>query len=143
MISPPRYKTSRTIFAHKLSGSPGTRLARSRKRKGRPAMLEQAKNFILIAGAAALALMGFMALVRAVLGPRFTDRIIAINVVNTIVVAIITLLSVYLEEDFLVDVALVYALLSFLTVVVLSRMVTFRQKRRKLKSGERSERHGT
>ena len=41
------------------------------------------------------------------------------------------------------DVALVYALLSFLTVVVLSRMVTFRQKRRKLKSGERSERHGT
>ena len=58
-------------------------------------------------------------------------------------VAIITLLSVYLEEDFLVDVALVYALLSFLTVVVLSRMVTFRQKRRKLKSGERSERHGT
>ena len=58
-------------------------------------------------------------------------------------IAIITLLSVYLEEDFLVDVALVYALLSFLTVVVLSRMVTFRQKRRKLKSGERSERHGT
>ena len=106
-------------------------------------MLEQAKNFILIAGAVVLALMGFAALIRAVLGPRFTDRIIAINVVNTIVVAIITLLSVYLEEDFLVDVALVYALLSFLTVVVLSRMVTFRQKRRKLKSGERSERHGT
>ena len=106
-------------------------------------MLEQAKNFILIAGAAALALMGFMALVRAVLGPRFTDRIIAINMVNTMVVAMITLLSVYLQEDFLVDVALVYALLSFLTVAVLAQMVTIRSKRRKLKQKERSTSHGT
>ena len=106
-------------------------------------MLEQAKNFILIAGAAALALMGFMALVRAVLGPRFTDRIIAINMVNTMVVAMITLLSVYLQEDFLVDVALIYALLSFLTVAVLAQMVTIRSKRRKLKQKERSTSHGT
>ena len=83
-------------------------------------MLEQAKNFILIAGAVVLALLGFAALIRAVLGPRFTDRIIAINMVNTMVVAMITLLSVYLQEDFLVDVALVYALLSFLMVAVLA-----------------------
>ena len=82
-------------------------------------------------------------LVRSMLGPRFTDRIVAVNVLNTMVIAVISLLAVWLEEDYLVDVALVYALLSFLTVVVLSRMVTFRQKRRKLKSGERSERHGT
>ena len=106
-------------------------------------MLEQTKNFILIAGAAALALMGFMALVRAVLGPRFTDRIIAINMVNTMVVAMITLLSVYLQEEFLVDVALAYALLSFLMVAVLAQMVTIRSKRRKLKQKERGASHGT
>ena len=106
-------------------------------------MLEQAKNFILIAGASVLALLCFAALIRAVRGPRFTDRIIAINMVNTMVVAIIALLSVYLREDFLVDVALVYALLSFLTVVILSRLVVFRQRRRKLKQKERSGRHGT
>ena len=106
-------------------------------------MLEQAKNFILIAGAAALALMGFGALIRAVLGPRFTDRIIAINMVNTMVVAIITLLSVYLQEEFLVDVALVYALLSFLMVAVLAQMVTLRSKRRKLKQKERGGNNGT
>ena len=81
-------------------------------------------------------------LVRSILGPRFTDRIVAVNVLNTMFIAVISLLAVWLGEDYLVDVALVYALLSFLTVVVLSRMVTFRQKRRKLKSGERSERHG-
>ena len=101
-------------------------------------MLEQAKNFILIAGAVVLALLGFAALIRAVLGPRFTDRIIAINMVNTMVVATIALLSVYLQEKFLVDVALVYALLSFLTVTVLAQMVTLRSKRRRLKRKERS-----
>ena len=101
-------------------------------------MLEQAKNCILISGAVVLALLGFAALIRAVLGPRFTDRIIAINMVNTMVVATIALLSVYLQEDFLVDVALVYALLSFLTVTVLAQMVTLRSKRRRLKRKERS-----
>ena len=99
--------------------------------------MEQAKNMILLMGAMALALLIFAALVRAVLGPRFTDRIIAVNVINTLVVAVIVVLSVYMKEDFLVDVALIYALLSFLTVVILSRMVTLRQKRRKMKSREK------
>lgn len=106
-------------------------------------MLEQAKNFILIAGASVLALLCFAALIRAVRGPRFTDRIIAINMVNTMVVAIIVLLSVYLREDFLVDVALVYGLLSFLMVAVLAQMVTLRSKRRKLKQKERGGNNGT
>ena len=92
-------------------------------------MLEQAKNFILIAGASVLALLCFAALIRAVRGPRFTDRIIAINMVNTMVVAIIALLSVYLREDFLVDVALDYGLLSFLAVVVISRLVLTRRRK--------------
>lgn len=105
--------------------------------------MEQAKNIILLAGAVILALLIFAALVRAVLGPRFTDRIIAVNVINTLVVALIAVLSVYMKEDFLVDVALIYALLSFLTVVILSRMVTLRQKRRRMKNKERGERrHG-
>lgn len=105
--------------------------------------MEQAKNIILLAGAVILALLIFAALVRAVLGPRFTDRIIAVNVINTLVVALIAVLSVYMKEDFLVDVALIYALLSFLTVVILSRMVTLRQKRRRMKNKEKGERrHG-
>ena len=104
--------------------------------------MEQVKSVVLMAGAVVLVLLLFAALVRAVLGPRFTDRIIAINMVNTMVVAMITLLSVYLQEDFLVDVALIYALLSFLTVAVLAQMVTIRSKRRKLKQKERGTSHG-
>ena len=68
-------------------------------------------------------------LVRSILGPRFTDRIVAVNVLNTMVLAVISLLAVWLEEDYLVDVALVYARLSFLTVVVISRIVVGRRRR--------------
>ena len=97
--------------------------------------MEQAKNLILLMGAIILALLIFAALIRAVLGPRFTDRIIAVNVINTLVIAEITLLSVWLGEDFLVDVALVYALLSFLAVVVISRLVLTKRRSRMGKGG--------
>lgn len=100
--------------------------------------MEQAKQLILIAGSIVLAVMILLTLVRAIIGPRFTDRVIAVNVINTIVVAVICMLSVWLEENFLVDVALIYALLSFLTVVVLSRLVLLRQ-RRKLENEKRKK----
>ena len=62
-------------------------------------------------------------LVRAVRGPRFTDRMVAVNAVNTMVTACICLLSRYLEADYLVDVALIYALLGFTANVLLTRLI--------------------
>ena len=91
--------------------------------------MEQIRNALLTGSAFILAALMLVALLRAILGPRFTDRIIAVNVINTMVVAELVILSVRLREDFLVDVALVYALLSFLTVVVVSRvMITWRRR---------------
>ena len=82
--------------------------------------MEQVKSWVLSAGAVVLALLILATLVRAVLGPRFTDRIVAVNVISTLVIAELMLLSVWLREDFLVYIALVFALLSFLAVVVAS-----------------------
>ena len=93
--------------------------------------MEQVKSWVLSAGAVALALLILATLVRAVLGPRFTDRIVAVNVISTLVIAELMLLSVWLREDFLVDIALVFALLSFLAVVVASRLVIIRQRKRR------------
>ena len=87
--------------------------------------MEQVRTWVLTAGAVVLALLILATLVRAVLGPRFTDRIVAVNVISTLV-----MLSVWLREDFLVDVALVFALLSFLAVVVVSRLVAARRRKR-------------
>lgn len=93
--------------------------------------MEQVKAWILSAGAVVIALLILATLVRAVLGPRFTDRIVAVNVISTLVIAELMLLSVWLREDFLVDIALVFALLSFLAVVVAARLVITRERKRR------------
>ena len=93
--------------------------------------MEQLKAWILSAGPVVIALLILATLVRAVLGPRFTDRIVAVNVISTLVIAELMLLSVWLREDFLVDIALVFALLSFLAVVVAARLVITRERKRR------------
>ena len=93
--------------------------------------MEQVKAWILSAGAVVIAVLILATLVRAVLGPRFTDRIVAVNVISTLVIAELMLLSVWLREDFLVDIALVFALLSFLAVVVAARLVITRERKRR------------
>ena len=59
--------------------------------------------------------------------PRFTDRIIAVNIVSTKVVVLISMLSLYIGKSYLVDICLVYAIISFLSVVVLAWAVLGRQ----------------
>lgn len=105
--------------------------------------MEQARHAILIAGAVLLAVLNLVTLVRTVLGPRFTDRVVAVNVVNTLVIAMVCVISVLQGEDFLVDVALVYALLSFLSVVVLSRVVVIRQQKKMQKESQEDGKGGT
>lgn len=94
-------------------------------------------HYILLGCTVLFTLLILAVLIRAILGPRFTDRMVAINVLGSMVVAVISILGVWLKEDYLVDVALVYTLLSFLTVVVLSRIVLPRyKKKRKERSRE-------
>ena len=63
---------------------------------------------------------------------RFTDRIVAINMIGTMTTVIIGILSAYLGETSLVDVSLVYSLLGFLAVVVMCHVVTLHHKGRLL-----------
>lgn len=74
-----------------------------------------------------LALCAIGSLARAIKGPRYTDRLVAVNMIGTMVIAMMCILSVYLGQSFLVDVAIVYALLSALAVIVLSRLVMVRR----------------
>lgn len=72
-----------------------------------------------------LAIMGFFllaCLVRAIIGPRIADRLIAINMMSTLVIIIICILTFLLNEGYLVDVAIIYVLLSFLAVVLLTKI---------------------
>ncbi len=75
---------------------------------------------------AALCLLGLLMLclmIKVVKGPRFTDRILAINAINTMITASICLLSRYLGVAYLLDVALIYALLGFTGSTLLMRLL--------------------
>lgn len=69
-----------------------------------------------------LGIFMFICLFRAVIGPTTADRVISINMVGGIVIMLIVLLSLVMNEGFLVDMAVIYALLSFLAVVILVRI---------------------
>ena len=67
-------------------------------------------------------------LIRAVKGPRYTDRLVALNMICTVVVLMVCILSYVLGESYLVDVAILYGLLNLLAVAVLSRISVRRHR---------------
>ena len=87
-------------------------------------MMEQAFGALLIGMMMVLGILIIVSIIRSVLGPGISDRIIAVNMIGTIVIMLIALLSVYLDESYLVDVCLIYAMISFLAVVVLCKVYT-------------------
>lgn len=97
-------------------------------------LIESAYNALFIGALVILAILVIASIIRSVLGPGTADRIIAVNMVSTMIISIIAILSVYLEENYLVDVCLIYAMISFLGVVVLCKVYTgvyLQQKHRK------------
>ena len=61
-------------------------------------------------------------LTRAIIGPRIADRIIAINMMGTLIVISICVLAFLMTEGYLVDIAMIYTMLSFLAVVLLTKV---------------------
>ena len=69
-----------------------------------------------------LSVLTLFCLFRAIQGPRIADRIVSINMICTLTMTMICILAAMLGEGYLVDVALIYALLGFLAVVVLCKV---------------------
>ena len=66
------------------------------------------------------------------------DRIIGINLVGTIVVMVIVVLTFLLGEDYLADIALIYVVLSFIAVMMLCRIYINLYQRNQRKEEEAS-----
>lgn len=70
----------------------------------------------------AIAICIILCILRAVLGPRFTDRLVCANLISTKIVACIVLTGTFLHEEFVFDTALIYAMIGFVAVTVLGKM---------------------
>lgn len=73
----------------------------------------------LVASAAIVVTMA-LAIVRAMLGPTVYDRVLAVNTFGTNTVLIISVISFFTGRPDFIDLALVYAMISFIgTIAVL------------------------
>lgn len=84
--------------------------------------MEAIFHYYLLIFLCIFAILLFVCLFRSVKGPRIADRIISVNMIGTMVVVMISIASTMLHEDYLMDICLIYAMMSFLAVVVISKM---------------------
>ena len=80
-----------------------------------------------------LAIMLIAFLIRAIIGPRIADRLVAVNMITTMVMAIVSILAIVMDEGYLVDICLIYAMISFLAVVVLTKVYMGIYKERQIR----------
>ena len=88
-----------------------------------------------------LAALTLLCLVRAIRGPRIADRIVSINMISTLTIAMIGILAIRQNQGYLMDVALIYALIGFLAVVVLCKVfmgIILEEREKKQKEGEKN-----
>ena len=78
-----------------------------------------------------LALLVILCLIRAIIGPRIADRIVSVNMMGSMVIVMLAILAVMLGEGDLTDICIIYAMISFLAVIVLTKvyMGVYREKK--------------
>ncbi len=70
-----------------------------------------------------LAALMVLSLIRLVKGPTAPDRVVAMDAVNTLVVAEMIVLGIVYRQIIFIDVAIVYALLSFVGTLYIARQL--------------------
>ena len=83
-----------------------------------------------------LGILLFFCLLRACKGPTVADRLVAVNMMGTMVMVIIGVLAVVMQEGYLVDICLIYAAISFLAVIVLTKVIQGIYKEVEVKEGK-------
>ena len=72
---------------------------------------------MLIAATIAILVVMILAIIRAVIGPTLYDRILAVNMFGTKTVLLISLLGFVMGRPEFMDIAIVYALINFVSVI--------------------------
>ena len=85
-------------------------------------MYEKVYHVFLLTGMIVVAVLIVLCLLRAILGPKLADRVVAVNMIGTMTIVEIAMFALYLRENYLYDVCLIYAMISFLAVIILTKV---------------------
>ncbi|MEL7659294.1 monovalent cation/H+ antiporter complex subunit F [Acetobacterium wieringae] len=64
-----------------------------------------------------------LVLFRVILGPTIWDRLLGLNTISAKIIMSIVLLALITDQSYLMDAALVYALLGFIGTVLIARFI--------------------
>jgi multicomponent Na+:H+ antiporter subunit F len=70
-----------------------------------------------------LVLAIFASFIRMLKGPKIWDRILMLNLISAKVVLFITVYAVYIDSVILLDIAISYGIIGFLTMTLLSKFI--------------------
>lgn len=104
-------------------------------------MVAAAYDVLFQSALVVLAVLTLLCLIRAIQGPHIADRIVSINMISTLTIAMIGILAIRQNQGYLADVALIYALIGFLAVVVLCKVymgITLEAREQKQKEDEKN-----
>jgi len=74
------------------------------------------------------AVLVVITLLRLIFGKTAADKMVALDVINVLVVIIMIVLSIAFREPILVDVGIVYALLSFVATIYIAKYLGGRKE---------------
>ncbi|HJJ30009.1 MAG TPA: cation:proton antiporter [Methanocorpusculum sp.] len=80
-------------------------------------------NDIFMVAAIIFVLLIFACGIRIWRGPTNADRMLALDVINVLVVITMITLSLWFEQPVIIDVAIVYALLSFVGTLYVAKVI--------------------
>lgn len=84
-----------------------------------------------IAIVVAILVVMMLALARALLGPTLYDRILAVNMFGTKTVLLIAVLGMVAGRFDYIDIALVYALINFISIIAVLRFFEYSEQRKR------------
>ena len=70
-----------------------------------------------------LALLTIGGIVRVVVGPTIWDRLLGLNLISSKIIMAIIVFALMIQRTFLLDIAIVYALLGFIGSVLIARFI--------------------
>lgn len=70
-----------------------------------------------------LALLTIGGIIRVVIGPTIWDRLLGLNLISSKIIMAIIVFALMIQRTFLLDIAIVYALLGFIGSVLIARFI--------------------
>lgn len=97
-------------------------------------------DYLFIGLIIVLSVLILLAVIKSIIGPKVADRIVSVNMVSTMVLMILCILTVWFKkEGYLADVSLIYVLISFVAIIVLANVFVNVNMRSKFKQEVKEE----